>query len=233
MTDTTSPSPQTAAVLQSQQAVADTNASITKLQKAIGKAETTIARQLAELPDLAALANQRADLLADIAIGENKSAELKELEAKLDKVTKQQQAAKPAVDGARQTLVGLQRKLQDAQGTLEKLQEAHRSLMRRFLQSRAEAVGAEYGAAAQALIGHYKSLQTLNDLLSANGRHQQLQSALEGLYVPNFNLEALKGMGHAVKPGSIFYSTGLLRHQTQDWPEAERAHFAALGIVIE
>ena len=109
------------AMLQNQQAVAAAQATVDQLSQAI-EAQNKLAEQLRSRAErVAALETQREDLLADIATGQDKAAELNALDERLalqkkDIATKGSQAA---ID---QTVAGLNRKLERARGELEALQ---------------------------------------------------------------------------------------------------------------
>lgn len=225
-------SPESTAVLENQNATAATSSAIAKLEKAIGKCEAQITDQQAALPDLAPLLSQREDLLAAIAIGENKSAEIKELDAQLAKLDAQRKDARPDLDALQQTMGGLQRRLQEAQAYQLRLQLEKSTLMRRFLNVRAEALGAEYVTAAKELSDLYTRLIALSGLLSDHGQALPLKMHGEGLYVPRFILDSMVGHADPVWPNALFTfnrSTGL---HAQEWVRQEKARLLEIGIEI-
>ncbi len=225
-------SPETIAVLENQLATAATSATIKKLEKAIGECEARIAEQQAALPDLAPLENQREDLLAAIAIGEKKSAEVDKLDAEIARLSKQQQAATPALVALKQTVGGLQRRLQDSQAELQQLQNEKSILMRRFLNSRAEALGAEYVAAAAKTAEQYKRLMALNSLLYEHGQTTQINTSREGLYVPRFMLDSMVGHADPVRPHALFTCELHTGAQSQAWVRQEKESLLEIGIEL-
>ncbi|MHB8949314.1 MAG: hypothetical protein ACYC4S_09640 [Rhodoferax sp.] len=228
-----SQSPETIAVLENQHATAIISATITKLERAIGKCEAQIKDQQAAFPNLDPLLNQREDLLAAVAIGENKSAEVKELDAKLAKLSAQQKDARPALDALKQTIGGLQRRLHESQAELLRLQKEKSVLMRLLLNTRAEALGAEYVAASAEIADLYKRLMALSGLLNDHGHAARLNMPGEGLHVPRFMLDSMVGHADPVRPNALFTSALQTGIHLQEWVRQETASLLEIGIEIE
>lgn len=226
-------STESTAVLENQNATTATSSAIAKLEKAISKCEAQIKDQQAALPDLAPLLSQREDLLAAIAIGESKNADIKELDVKIAKLGAQQKEARPALEALKQTIDGLQRRLQESQAELLRLQREKSSLMRQFLNVRAEALGAEYVAAAEEISGLYKRLIALNRLLSDHGQNAPLLMRGEGLHVPRFMLDSMVGRADPVHANALFTSKWHTGAQSQEWVNQEKASLLEIGIEIE
>lgn len=227
-----SPSPETTAVLDNQNAMKTTSAAVAKLEKAIAKCETQIAEQQAALPDLAPLTSEREDLLAAMAIGENKKAEIGKLDAKLAELTAQQKDAKPALDALKQTIGGLQRRLLESQAELLKLQGERSVLMRRFLNSRAETLGAEYVAAASKMVDLYKGLLALDAMLYDHGQTHRIGMHGQGLYVPRFMLDSMAGHADYLYPNAIFTSANHTMGHMQEWARQEKVKMLEIGVEV-
>lgn len=227
-----SQSPETIAVLENQNAMAVTSAAIAKLEKAIGKCEAQIKDQRAALPDLAPLLSQREDLLAAIAIGEAKNAEIKELDTQLAKLGAQQKDARPAMDALTQTIDGLQRRLQESQAKLLSLQNEKSVLMRRFLNARAEALGAEYVAASAEIFKLYKRLVALSGLLNDYGQTAPLQMHSEGLNVPCFRIDSMMVHADRLRPNELLTSANHTWSHSQEWARQEKDRLLETGIEI-
>ncbi|MFZ3159104.1 MAG: hypothetical protein WA134_02780 [Rhodoferax sp.] len=226
-------SPETVAVLENQNAMEVTSSAIAKLEKAIGKCEEQIKDQQSALPDLAPLLSQREDLLAAIAIGENKNAEIKALDAQLAKLGAQQKDARPALDALKQTIDGLQRRLQESQAELLRLQQEKSVLMRRFLNTRAEALGVEYVAATAVISDLYKRLMALSELLTNHGQTAPLNMHGDGLLVPCFRLDSMVGRApNLYRPNELFNSINHTRLHWQEWARQEKERLLEIGIDI-
>lgn len=232
MKNQTTPSPETAAVLENQSAMKTTCAAIAKLEKAIGKCEAQIEEQQAVLPDLAPLLNQREDLLAAMAIGEDKKAEISKLDTKIAQLSAQQKDAKPALDALKQTIGGLQRRLLESQAELLKLQGEKSVLMRRFLNSRAEVLGAEYVAAASKMVELYKGLLALDTMLHDHGQGHRIGMHGQGLYVPRFMLDSMAGHADYVYPKAIFTSANHTMGHVQEWARQEKVKMLEIGVEV-
>ncbi|MES2947509.1 MAG: hypothetical protein V4858_03110 [Pseudomonadota bacterium] len=233
MKNQTAQSLEAIAVLENQKAIASSHAAIATLEKAIGKCETQLSEQQTALPDTGPLLSQRADLLADTAIGEDRSAEIKKLDAKLEQLAAQRSGAKPAMDALKQTAEGLRRKLVDAQAALQTLEADKNKLLRAFMCARAEALGVEYLAAAKSLVDHYKRLRALGVLLHGYGDVRPLFSSREGLFIPRVNVEAMPPtMFYTSVPGAIFPTLNQTHLEAQDWMGLEKAALLEIGIEI-
>lgn len=225
-------STETIAVLDNQTAVKTTNAAIAKLDKAIAKCDTQIAEKQAALPDLAPLLSQREDLLAAMAIGENKKAEISKLDAKLAELTAQQKDAKPALDALKQTIGGLQRRLLESQAELLKLQGEGSVLMRNLLNSRAEALGAEYVATASKMVELYKGLLALDSMLHDQHQGHRIGMHGQGLHVPRFLLDSMAGHADYLYPNAIFTSANHTMRHMQEWAHQEKMRMLEIGIEV-
>lgn len=168
MSNNTQQTPELQAVLQNQQAVAAAQATVDQLNQAI-EAQNKLAEQLRSRAErVAALETQREDLLADIATGQDKAAELNALDERLAQ-EKKDIAKKGTQAAIEQTVAGLNRKLERAQRELATLQEKCPALMRALLRAQAEALGTEYVAAAFALKAVHQRLNGLASMLSDLG----------------------------------------------------------------
>ena len=201
-------SPETAAVLDNQAAIVTVNAAIKKLAKALDDCETQIEDHNAAMSDLIPLQSERGDLLAAVAIGEKKQSDVDKLDASIAKLRDQHKDAKPALDAINQTIGGLQRRMAEATANLTKLKADRAGILRTFLTSRAEALGAEYFQAAKLLESKYMQLLATNELLMQAGRTISLRMHGEGLYIPNFELESMAGAADRRYKDSLFNSKG-------------------------
>lgn len=228
-----SQSSETTAVLDNQNAMKTASAAIAKLEKAISKCETQIAEQQALLPDLAPLTSQREDLLAAMAIGEDKKAEIGKLDAKLAQLAAQQKDAKPALDALKQTIGGLQRRLLESKVEFLKLQAEKSVLMRRFLRYRAEALGAEYVVAASKMAELYKVIVALDLMLRNHGQIHGIGIPRQGLYVPRFMLDSMVGHADSMYANALFTFENITGANTHEWARQEKEKMLEIGVEVD
>lgn len=216
-------------MLTNQNDIVSALAVIATLEKALSNCEAQVAEKQAALPDVGPLSSQREDLLAAIAIGEATSADLEKLDAQMDKLKAQRNGEKPALDALKQTIEGLQRRWVDARKSLQKLRAERESLLRHFLIKKAEAVGAEYFAAAQALVARYKELRGLDALIP---RSPVVTGSLL-LHVPRFNLETVPSLMPVTWAQDVVFETksGVVG-SAQEWAQQEAAALLELGIAV-
>lgn len=234
MKNQTAPSPEALALQDNQKAITNSHAAIAILEFAIGKLEKEIFDRQTAQPDLTPLQREREDLLAGIAIGEDHHAALKKLDAKLEQLTAQRSGAKPALDALKQTAGGLERKFAETTTTLQKQQSEKERLLRAFYRAKAEAVGAEYLAAAQNLIAQYTQLKALHALLIEGGDAQRLLTSREGLFIPRFNVEAMPpNMSFTYAPDALYTTFNQTHTETFEWIGEQKAALRELGIEID
>jgi len=232
MNTTDLPPTELRAVLQHQQAMADVQSNIERLRQAIaeqqGKAEQ-LRVQVAEVTDLQ---TQREDLLADIATGQDKAAELKTLDARLTrkKVDLQEQGTQAAID---QTVAGLTRKLEHTEGQLADLQKEHPNLLRLLLHAHAEELGEVYVATARQLSGIYDRLASLSKLLEG---HEQAHSIsvvpIGGLQIPAFRLESVRPYVLSLNPAYITDTQRRTWGDLRPFIDAEKSTLRAQGVQV-
>lgn len=230
MTNQTTQTPEVTAVLENQTAIKTTIAAIDKLEKAIAKCQTQIAEQQAALPDMVPLSSQRAVLLADMAIGEDKKAEIGTLDAKIAQVTAHHKDAKPALEVLKQTVDGLQRRLQEAQAELLTLQSARSILILRLLNSQAEALGAEYVVAASKLAELYKGMIALDAMLREHGQGHHILMHGQGLHVPCFLLDSMSGKADFTYKNALFASAHNTYGHVQEWTSKVKVKMLEIGV---
>lgn len=180
------------AVLEIQRTIDDTIASIQTMQAAIRKTKDSIGKQQADLIDLEPLLRQREDLLADVAIGTKKASAVDKLNAEIEQLSKQNEAAKPALDSVSQAVAGLQRRLAASLAELENLKDRKKVLLGEFFKSHAQALGVEYAQAAKNIAALYEQLHGLAEIMEAFDSRLKIQPwNIQHLCVPNFLLPSL------------------------------------------
>ncbi|WP_291519351.1 hypothetical protein [Acidovorax sp.] len=231
MSNNTHQTPELQAVLQNQQAVAGAQATVDQLNQAI-EAQNKLAEQLRSRAErVAALETQREDLLADIATGQDKAAELNALDERLAQ-EKKDIAKKGSQAAIEQTVAGLNRKLERAQSELAALQQKRPALMRALLRAQAEALGPEYVAAAFALKALHHRLRGLNSMLSDLG---SVPSLIAGhslvIEVPAPQLETVKPHVDYINPNMLVAR----EHDNRNYRvliDKEKAALRELGVEI-
>lgn len=194
--------PEAASLLENQRAIASTASAVGKLEGAIADYTSTVDKMRATLPEPGATERERENLLAAIAIGEKRQADLDALDSRVANQQAQTLKDSRALTGIAQTVAGLQRRLSEEQGKLQQLRQARLVLMRKFLLSEAEAEGAQYAASAVALAAHYRRLMALESLLADHGHVPSIAVHGEGLRLPGFGLESVRAHALSPLPGS-------------------------------
>lgn len=221
--------PEIQAVLKHQEAMAAAQSTVDQLNQAIGGQQRKIDALHAASAEIEALALQREDLLADIAIGQDKSTELKDLNAQLEQ-RKKAMSSKSMAD-TEQTKAGLTRKLELAVAELEKLQGKNPLLMRDMLLASATALGAEYAATAKELIRLHERIGAQLKMYVAHGGHGYIGMVRE-LVIPSFELNSV--LPHALPMRPTHIALGAKTNfELMASARAEADSIRALGVAIE
>ena len=230
MTDQRQLTPELEAVLQHQQATATAQTGVTQLLQAIaaqqGKAETMRAKH----EGTTVLETEREDLLADIATGSDKAAELKALDARLAQHKKDvaEQGSQAAIG---QTVAGLTRKLERAQAELAELQGQRPVLLRRLLLANAEELGSAYVTTARQLKALHGRLAGLSSMLNGLGSPPVLDGARALIEIPAPDLESVKPHVSYINPNMLI-ARDHDRQPVMRAVEQEKAALQALGVEI-
>lgn len=142
---------------------------------------------------------KREEMLAEIALGTIEKSELANIDDQLrvaaDTAEQSTEKMNEAVTIARQTITGLQRKLETAQRELETVKFVRVAAEKRFLLAEAEKAGQAYAEAASVLTANYKRLLALETILS----NKKLPSIEAGdfrrISIPLFSLICHKDLG--------------------------------------
>lgn len=236
--NTKTTSPEAAALLENQQAIAGAASAAGKLEGAIADYNATAAEMRATLPDPGAIELERENLLAAIAIGEKGQADLDALDSRVAKQQEQRQKGQRAVTGIAQTVAGLSRRLGVAQAQLQQLQQGRPALLRRFLLAEAELEGAQYASLGVELAASYRRLTALDELLLGAGQIPSTRTHGQQLHVPAFALESVKPHAPERSPGSNYlcifdHRWDGTRHETARQIDREKANFRAQGLEID
>lgn len=216
------------AVLQHQEAVAQAEQALKRLQDLKTGHQDKIATAERLGLELEEMHRQMQDLMADIAAGEDKQAELDELKKRAGEAS--DSLGDTGFDVSDDVLSGLDRKIGLAQAALKDLQGKRTLLMRRMLHEQAEALGADYARAAVETISLYRRLLSLNRMIedhSQGGFSSILARA--NLELPSFELDSVRPYAEYIFKGHIYHGPKPLADVMQHM-QAESERLQALGV---
>lgn len=193
MTTKNPTSPEIQDVLLFQTVIAIAQSSVEQLSQAIDAQRKKIEALRHEAAEIDALVLQREDLLADIAIGQDKSAELQKMDELL--AQRKKAFADQSMQDMEQTMAGLTRKLEVTRAELKKLQDKRSPLLCAMLLAQANELGAEYVIAAKRLVGLHERITATLQLYVANGGHAYIGRSL-ALDIPVFQVDSV--LSHAL-----------------------------------
>ena len=228
MPDQTQQSSELLAVLEHQKANAAAQSTVDQLNQAIEVQHAKAELLRNQAVEVTALQTEREDLLADIATGQDKTASLQALEARLEEKKKDltEQGTQAAIE---QTVAGLTRKLDRAQGELTQVQAKRPALLRNLLHAQAEALGRDYVAAAFELKDLHQRLSGLSSMLIDGG--MVLPLVRGGLEIPAANLDSVKPHADYINPNMLVTRDFDRRHLV-GVIDREKAAFRDLGVEI-
>lgn len=160
-------------VLAYQQKLVAAKVTVDSLQTEIEKQRELIAsgesRSHAALANCANLESAYSDDLAAVVEGRAQQSDLKERELAIQQARQEAERVaaevKPAADRARQTIIGLERRLQAATAELDRLAKMRPEVLEGFLLTIAEENGHEYYQLARKIIAVYTRLTALSMLM--------------------------------------------------------------------
>lgn len=223
------------AVLANQQAIAVAQQKVDSLTNAVSEQQVLIDEKRALLTEVSVsqLELDREDLLAAIALDQGDAAALDTLEQQIAAQTALRQQIVPEISRSEKTIAGLNRKIEEAQAALQELQSNSNNLLRKLLLSEAEAIGADYAAAALVAAEKYKQVCALESMLRELGATPIYLVPRQDLNLPCLGLETNKPHAIAYKPHLIFTTDGLSGADSQAWIRAEASRLRAAGIEID
>ncbi|WP_042419596.1 hypothetical protein [Comamonas aquatica] len=223
-------SPELQAVLAHQQLLAQATAKVQGVENAIA-AQEQIAVQVAEHKNaLAALQLKHQDVLADIAMGKDCTQERDALEAELFEV--QNQIAQLNAQAApEQTMLGLRRKLEQAQAELKELSSKTAGLLRQLIKAEAEAVGDEYARLAFALRDKLQRLSALSVLFQKYGAYLPLIEGVQ-LRIPSMALDSVKSHPHKFNDNRVLIELAMTGAEIRPFVAREADNLQAAGVEL-
>lgn len=225
-------------VLNFQEDIAAVDQKVTELQRSISEQELIIKQAEAGIiaSDSDSLVRNRQNLLADIALGKASQEDLNQLDKKIAETNKatadSHTNAKATIEPARQTIIGLQRRLDEATGKLNALKEKKNEVIFHYLMNRAEMLGEEYINLAKKLVSKFSELVALDRIMGYPHRLVRADFNSE-IFIPLFSLSAFKGIEHPNYPGHMREAKNALNESLIiQAVESERSRIKALGIEL-
>ena len=223
-------SPELQAVLQHQEQLAQAHSTVAQLKQLIADHQDHGAALQERAKRVAALETQREDLLADIATGQSKQAELQALDADLAQLKRsiKEQGTQAATE---QTIAGLQRKLAKAQDEVDQLTKKTDGLMRALLFAQAEELGAEYAQAAARTDYLCRRLHAMDNLLRTYGQTPGIggRTVLE---IPRFALSAMPKSFALHRPDHLYSHAHETFAKNNQVIDQEKTALRAKGVQI-
>jgi chromosome segregation ATPase len=185
------------------QAVLEHQAELDRAEREVAKLDTLLSEHQQRVDaasgfenPLPALEEQREDLLARIAAGEDKKRELSALEKEIastsEQVANRQAKAEEVVERSGATLNGLRRRLDGARTERDRLAAMTPKVLSFALRSEIEEAGKEYRSHAEQLLEDFKRLMGLATVLSTIDRGEAGRTGYgqgNSLRLPKFNLD--------------------------------------------
>ena len=207
-----------------------------RLEEAIAEQSAIIAKAQAGIEQVTDRSEQRAAILADLAIG---NADQDDLNA-LDRITNGEQKAhmassakaEPIINQAKQTIAGLEAKLADLVSMQASLERKNPLILEQLLMTEIKRVSARYLANAQAVNEDFMKLAGLEDLLNAatgqKGTILPFDLTLPLPRLPENMQYAQKGMADL-----LFTTRSPAAHEMRaNWRNSERQRLAGDGLEI-
>ena len=198
-------------ILDHQDKIAAAKQNVDAIKKAIAFHQSKVDDSSLE-GTLQKISSRREDVLADMALGQGSSEELKSLDAEIENVSRRNSQIFKDKESSKAALSGLNRKLQEANDALANLRSEDPALKLQYVRKHAEDVCVGYMEAVATLRERYLEMVALDEIV----KNQNLASHLIGSYfpdisIPTFPLPPCKGMGIPNTPQVFFDATYLYR----------------------
>ena len=224
-------------VLSYQSQVAAAGQLVAELRAAIDDKEYELMQIECFSTNLPKLMEQREDLLADIAMGMDKSAELATLDRVIQTEQEKKRAHSEAVTNAAATIrpavSGLRRKLATAEVELTRLKGMKSSIIEEFIKTEAELVAQSYIESAVTVARKLEKLRALGTLIKSYGGSIYNNYSGGTLNVPIFNLDACLANLHPSEHGQLKEVVKVGPFQDlSPIIQAEAERFKAQGVIL-
>lgn len=226
-----------AEVLAHQDVLKALRADAKRLEDAIDAQNKVIVEAKASIAPVQDVSARRAEILADIAIGEASQRDLEKLDAVTDGERKAQEArrakAEPIINQATQTIAGLEAKLAEQERKISWKERDNPLILEQLLMSEISQTGALYVSHALALKETFSKLVALDTLLKeATGEARGIIAF--NLTIPLPKLEECKEFAARETPDLLFTTkfAGMGNEIHQAWTKSERERLAGEGCEI-
>jgi|GEM_PF-1154466 len=156
-------------LLAHQQTIAETKGELDKFQQLVDGQRQAIEAAGVHKDGLPPLIERRGELLADMALGEDKAVELAELDSRIAGLGEEQDNAqalgKQAVSKAQHTIAGLKPRMAKIQRNLAHLENLTPKMLDLFFMEKAEQAAHEFNALADKLVKKTMELRALKEIL--------------------------------------------------------------------
>lgn len=150
---------------------------------------------------VAPLISQREELLADIALGEDRAADLSALDKQITATEKAQEKTlaekKQAIKQAEQTIAGLERRMQAIQSDIYRLENLEPVLLDLFVMGAAEQAAAEFLTLAEGITDKFTELLALDRWIAEIG-----QRKTHGLFLDEYARLTIPRLKASLTPGN-------------------------------
>jgi len=222
-----------AEVLAHQDAIAASGDEERRLMAVIDTQRRIIDETRASLIEPPSRDGERAELLAEIALGHKRQDDLEALETQV--IERRQDfenacaEASPIIQRAQQTIDGLQHKVAGVKEHLAQLRAKTPEVLRQYMVGEAERVAAEYAEHAKAVKNGFLAMYGIEQLLYViTGKSPNILRDRD-LVIPAANLDACREFIHPATPRQLFGDyAGLLKNAS----DFERNRLHALGITL-
>lgn len=180
--------PEAEAVLRKQAEIGAAEHELSKVTAAYVVQDRESARLKASLPDMGQLNGAFDELLALHLTGDADDEAVANMQRRIDTAHADIEQVRPALDSTRRMMEALARRAEELRAKVVALKQDKVRLVSAWLLAEAEAEGARYVVAADALGASYNRLRALDLMLRARGAQQSLHAHAESLFVPRWRV---------------------------------------------
>jgi len=224
-------------VLSYQSEVVDAERIVDELRVAIQNTNFALEKLNSFTTVLPSLVIQRENVLADIAMGMDKQAELNQLDTDIcteeSRKREHEEAVAKACSTLKPALAGLQRKLTDAESELILLKEKKPTVIEGFLKSEAERLATSYVETAVNLARQLERIVAIGSMIKSYGGNIFNNYSSQTLTVPLFSLAACLDNTHPAYRGQLKAVVEVGPHQNlTPIIQAETERFKTQGVTL-
>lgn len=200
----TAASPELAALLALQSAIALKTSDITRLTESIATKRAMISKLEASLPDLPDLQRQRQYLLSVCDEGQGNAADVAKLDTQITKAKSKVQQVAQETAIAKDTIAGYETRIQDAEAACQVLQGKLRAHRGALLLTEVDAAGTDYVTKAMAARDAFLKLKGLAQIIGGIESGANLYEVGGQICLPSFNVDCVQAHASNVPPYALF-----------------------------